>query len=264
MPFEEMTKREPSGERRLPASITLRGREGTKRPAAIVAITANLVKLAGIKPSDKFSVAFGTGDDAGKLRLQAKTSGLFPGRMMKSALLLDLGFVVRFGTSPCRKVRADARVVSPGVVELDIPDFAVPIAEDKHEDTDPRPSVPRAATSAPQTNGLVVEKTAAADASIEKLGDVSFDCSKGKERVIRNGKAISVSARQLGFVHALAKGNGNPIGLSFLCKELWDNKPPGSAMTMISAMASDLRKPLDGIGLTLNHVKGVGYQLKVR
>jgi hypothetical protein len=60
----------------------------------------------------------------------------------------------------------------------------------------------------------------------------------------------------------LARPRPAPVAVSFLVGALWDGKPPAGAIKQIEEMTGDLKKGLAGLGLALNLVKGVGYQLK--
>lgn len=254
MAFELIVRRLPAGRKGLPATISLSGRtEG--RPALNIAMTKDFVQAAafaaeGISGIINVTAMVGTGDDAGKIRLKADADGINIGRISakSGALLLNLGFVEALGPDFRKKAYTTARVVSPGLVEIDVPAFAgADDDDDANEETAP-PSA-RSPTGRKQP------------AAVSEINGVTIDSTLDNESVSFKGKSIEVTTRQAKFTFLLARPRPEPVAETFLVKQLWENSPRDAAQ-QLRVIAADLQKALSTIGLNLLPVRGVGYQLK--
>jgi hypothetical protein len=124
MAFERLEVRAASGKKGMPASMSLSCHGGSSRPAAIVALSGALVGEAGYTSKSRFNVLIGTEDDKGRLRIVAEKDGIIEARPLKGgAFFLNLGYVPLIGVEPARKRPTEASVISPGTVEVAIPDF---------------------------------------------------------------------------------------------------------------------------------------------
>ncbi len=254
MAFERLEVRVKAGPEKSPASMTLTKQGGASRPAVVVSLKPELVAMAGYTRATKFNVLLGRDEDAGKLRLVADESGVVSARELKrtNAFFVNLGYIESIGTEAHKKQQASARVIAPGTVEIDIPDFDSGDADEQtHE----------------PVHGQ--DHAAAATGGTRKLGSagvtfngVTIDLTLDAESVEFKGKSTEVTTRQAKLVRLLAKPRPAPVGEAFLVGALWDGKPPATAGDTLRQMAADLQKGLSPIGLNLVAVKGVGYQLK--
>ncbi len=251
MGFERLELRAESGRRGLPASVSL-SCHGGGRPAVIVALTAPLVREAAMMPADRLDALIGTGADAGKIRLQTSAAGLLKPRLLKAdAFLLNLGFIAAIGAEPRRKVNTTARVIGPGLIEVDVPQFPADDDEDADEAVDVAATTAATVPAAPP-------RRSARPSGGETINGVTVDLTSDAETVSFKGEMIEVTARGARLVRLLARPRPSPVAESFLVNALWEGKPPASAMTQLRELASDLAKGLAPIGLALNAVKGIG------
>jgi hypothetical protein len=251
MAFERLEVRAASGKKGMPASMSLSSHGGSSRPAAIVALSAALVGEAGYSSKSKFNIFIGMDDDQGKLRIVAEKDGILEPRLLKSgAYFLNLGYVPVIGIEACKKKPTEAKVISPGTVELIIPDFS----QDRRRLLAPPPAS-KTAENRTKANGA---------AGTEHFNGVTIDFAESEESVSFKGKSTEVSTRQAKLIRLLARPRPAPVAESFLIAGLWDGRPPANAKEQLKTMAGDLQKGLSPIGLNLCLVKGVGYQLKDR
>jgi DNA-binding winged helix-turn-helix (wHTH) protein len=234
---------------KLPAAMTLACRIGSTQASTIISMRHELVAEAAFSEQSKFDVLVGTGTDSGKLRLVDTSDGIVPIRSLKrtNAWFVDLGVIAAIGTERRKRQPTDARVISAGTVEIDIPNFS---ADDGEEQGAPAPVAPK--------------KPAAGNssASMETLNGISIDFARNNESVTFKGNTVEVTTRQAKLTRLLARPRPAPVDESFLIAKLWDNRPPTNAHAQLRTMCSDLQKGFSPIGLNLNLVKGAGYQLK--
>ncbi|MCK1583233.1 response regulator transcription factor [Bradyrhizobium sp. 168] len=240
MAFERITI--AVGKTKQPAGLSISARGNT-----VVAVSAELIKEAGFKANASFAVLLGTEDDAGKLRIMHDKDGVPCAREFKrtGAFFFKLGTVPAIGTLQRKQQRTAARLVDGGI-EVDIPPDDGPkllAAPAKSSQAPTKPAAPK--TSAGET-----------------FGNVVINAGDDEESITFKGKTVAISAREAKFLKILAKPRPNAVGLPFIIDKLWDGRAPSSAQVMVIALATDLKKSLPSIGLTVNHVKGVGYQLK--
>jgi hypothetical protein len=253
MAFDRLEVREKSGRSGMPASVSLSCLNGG-RPAVIVAITETLISGAGFAADSRFHALIGRDDDAGKIRIERADDGLLSPRLLKSnSMLLNLGYVEAIGTEAHKKQFTTARVISEGIVEIDLPAF------DSETREPPAQLLLAPPTRQPATpaSGSSTAKPLAG----ETLGGITIDMTEDEESVTFKGRSTEVTTRQAKMVRLLARPRPEPVGEAFLIKSLWDH-PPKDAKDQLRIIASDLQKGLSPIGLNLLPVRGVGYQLK--
>lgn len=241
MAFERLRVRQENGPKKGPAAISLTGRA---RPRVNLTLSGRLAQDAGLTRGGKVHLSLGTGADAGKIRIESAEDGAFTARLLNGgAVLVDGGFIEAIGTSAQKKRSTSARSISPGIVEVDIPAFG---ADEIGDDACPSPNStrPKAHQKSKTVNGVAINLT---------LDD---------ESVTFAGKTVEVTTRQARFIYLLARPRPTPVAVPFLTNALWDGKPPATALLSLKQMAADLQTALSPIGLSVNLVKGVGYQLK--
>jgi hypothetical protein len=216
----------------------------------IVSLSPALANDAGFTKG-MFSIYLGKDEDAGKLRIAADSKGAVLGYWAQrhKAMLFNLGHVPAIGKERCRKQFTDAKVVEPGIVEIDIPDFT---AAAKTEDDEDENAAPTAPVRRPQTGAA------------ETLNGVTISFTPDEESVTFKDKTAQVTAREARLTRLLARPRPAPVAETFLLKNLWDRAPPSNAAEQLRTLCADLQKGLAPIGLDLNLVKGAGYQLRDR
>jgi hypothetical protein len=242
----------------LPASMSLSSR--ISGPAVKVSLTPAFAKEGGIVAKSRFDVMIGTDDDAGKLRIIAAKGGSIASHIVEKSggLGFYLGVVPAIGMSPHKRLRTDARVIEPGCVEIDIPQFSFPKLLPTPAKKVEAPAL--AENPAPVNKPAAPMKRTAGTA--DTVNGVAIDLTQDSETVSFKGSSIEVTTRQAKMVRLLARPRPAPVATSFLIGALWDGKPTQNAQKQIEQMVADLQAPLKGIGLDLKLVKGVGYQLK--
>lgn len=251
MAFERLEVRVRPPAEKSPAAIGLSmwGARRSGKPIVIVSLHADLVEQARFDASSRFNVFIGTGDDSGKLRLSADPRGIVPARVFKTtkAFFVNLGYVEQIGSAPARKTPTDARVISPGTVEIDIPEF------DFEPEINYLPAPAKPEATAPGKSGM----------GEIFLNGISIDLTDGEETITFDGEGIAVDPLEARLVKLLARPRPAPVAETFLIANLWDGKAPKNAPDIIRQLcAGDLKKGLAKLGLVLAPVKGVGYQLK--
>lgn len=257
MTFERLKARYQNGTKKGPATISLTGRG---LPRVNLSLSGPLAKEADLTCGEKVHLSLGAGMDAGKILIERADDGVFTTRVLKgSAVLIDGGFIDAVGTVAQKKRSTTARVISAGVVEIDIPDFNAGDDDDIDEEGDEPDS---ASSSQPQKSHPSPRTAAPKGAKAETVNGITVDLTLDNESITFAGKALEVTTRQAKFIYLLARPRPAPVAVSFLINALWDGRPPGSATSAVTQMAADLQKALSPIGLNLNLVKGGGYQLK--
>jgi len=235
------------GKVKASAGITI-----TQHGKTVIALRKDVVASVGFKAKDTFSALLGTDDDHGKLRIVAAKDGVACARELKrtGAFFFNLGVVPVIGLTPHKQRPIEARVVDGGI-EIDIP-----------EDDGPKllaPPKPKASAAA--TTGGGAPKAAKGEEIF--FNGVTIDLTEGEESVTFDGDGIAISEQEARLVMLLARPRPAPVADSFLIKELWGKPAPRDAVEQLRGLATgDLKKSLASIGLDLNPVKGVGYQLK--
>lgn len=250
MAFEKLELNTQSADNPLlPASMSL-SKRGT-RPAAKLSLLPAFAVEAGYKAKARYDILIGKDDDAGKLRIVAAEKGRIVAHTVERSggLIFHLGYVPAIGTRPHKRVRTEARMVSPGCVEIDVPNFGSAVVDGQEEPTP-------VTAAAPANGGRRKEGGAKA------VNGIFIDLTEDEESVTFRGKSTEVTTRQAKFVSLLARPRPQPVAEAFLVGALWDGKPPSNAVDQLKQMAADLQKGLSPIGLDLRTVKGVGYQLK--
>jgi len=256
MAFEKLELYTAPADKTLPASMSL-SKRGT-RPAGKLSLLPEFATEAGYKAKARYDILIGKGEDAGKLRIVAADKGRIVAHTVERSggLIFHLGYVAAIGTKAHKRVRTEARIVSPGCVEIDVPDFGSAI--DEQEPPASPAKRPDESTGTTAANGGGAPKADGAKA----INGIFIDLTQDDESVTFRGKSTEVTTRQAKFVSLLARPRPQPVGESFLIGALWDGKPPANAKDQLKQMADNLQKGLSPIGLDLRTVKGVGYQLK--
>lgn len=232
------------GKTKASAGITI-----TQRGKTVVALRKDLVAAAGFKAKDSFAALLGTDDDRGKLRIVRDAGGVACARELKKtgAFFFNLGLVPAIGTVPHKQRPTDARLVEGGI-EIVIP-------EDDGPKLLPPPAKQEAPPAAPKQKG--------GRANEVFLNGITIDLTDGEESVTFDGEGVAVSAIEAKLVKILARPRPAPVGESFIVGNLWDKGAPRDAAEQLRRICTgDLKISLRRIGLNLNAVKGVGYQLK--
>jgi len=95
------------------------------------------------------------------------------------------------------------------------------------------------------------------------LKGITIDQTEGEESISFDGEGIAVSAVEARLVKILARPRPQTVSESFIIGNLWDKgKPPNASEHLRQLCIGDLKKGLAKLGLNLNYIKGVGYQLK--
>ena len=224
----------------------------TQNGKTVVALRKDIVSKVGFKAKDTFSALLGIDDDHGKLRIVADKAGVACARELKKtgAFFFNLGIVPAIGVTPHKQRPIEARVVDGGI-EIDIP-----------EDDGPKLlAPPKANGTAKADGGAPAGKGKQADEVF--LNGISIDQTDGEESVTFDGEGVAVSAQEAKLVKILARPRPQPVAEAFIIGNLWDKGAPRNAAEQLRQLcAGDLKKSLAKIGLNLNAVKGVGYQLK--
>lgn len=248
MAFERITIEKSAAKAAAGMTITQRGK-------AVIALRKDVVIKAGFKVKDTFSAMLGTEDDSGKLRIVKDKDGVACARELAKtgAFFFNLGVVPGIGVSPHKQRPIEVRLVDGGI-EIDLP------PDDGHKLL-PSPSKipPNIETEA--TVGGRARKGKHVDEIF--LNGITIDQTDGEESITFDGEGVAVSAIEARLVKILARPRPQAVADSFIIGNLWDKgRPPNAADHLRQLCSGDLKKSLAKIGLNLNAVKGVGYQLK--
>jgi len=249
--FERLEVRARGGRAGGPAAISIGGPGAASgRPSVIVTLSPTLATEAGFYGKAMYSIYLGKDEDAGKLRIATDPKGIIIGRQAprNTAMLFNLGYLPAIGRVRCRKQYTDAKVVEPGVVHIDIPDF--PDAAETGDDEEENDAAPAEPARKRQSSAT------------ETLNGVTIDLSQDDESVTFRGKLVEVTTRQARLIRLLARPRPAPVAETFLLKNLWDGRAPNNAAEQLRMLCLDLQKALAPIGLDLDWVKGAGYQLR--
>lgn len=229
----------------------------TQRGKVVVALRKDLVAKAGFKADGKFTAMLGTDDDYGKLRIVKDKAGVaFARELVKTgAFFFNLGIVPVIGTTPHKQRPIDARSIEEGI-EFDIP------PDDGPKLLAPPTKLAKAADPpvAPAGGGQSSKKK-----SVDELflNGITIDQTEGEETISFDGEGIAVSAIEAKLVKILARPRPQTVSESSIIGNLWDKgKPPNASEHLRQLCIGDLKKGLAELGLNLNYIKGVGYQLK--
>lgn len=223
----------------------------SKHGKTIVAIRSDLVAASGFKADGKFTVLLGREDDSGKLRIIKDKDGVACARELKrtGAFFFNLGMVPAIGTVQVKQQPTEARPIKDGF-EIDIPTMGPKLLPAPTKAAAPDADDAAEADNDGQPKG-------------ERIGDVWICDTEDEESITFNGKSIAVAAREAEFLVVLARTRPNVVAPSYIIGKLWAaGKAPGTAGLQIGQLATDLKKSLPSIGLTVNLVKGAGYQLR--
>ncbi len=226
----------------------------TQRGKAVIALRKDVVAQVSFKAKDKFSAMLGTDDDHGKLRIVKDKDGVACARelLKTGAFFFNLGMVPAIGVTPHKQRPIDARVVDGGI-EIDLP-------PDDGPKLLPAPAKMPANSEAAATGGGA-RKGKSPDEVF--LNGITIDLTDENESITFDGDSVAVSPLEAKLVKILARPRPAAVGEAFLVGNLWDKPAPRNATEQLRQLcAGDLKKSLASIGLNLNAVKGVGYQLK--
>jgi hypothetical protein len=226
----------------------------TQNGKVVVALRKDVVAQVGFKAKDTFSALLGTDDDAGKLRILKAKDGVACARELArtGAFFFRLGMVPAIGVTPHKQRPIEARVVDGGI-EIDLP-------PDDGPKLLPAPAKMPANSEAAATGGGA-RKGKSADEVF--LNGITIDLTDGEETITFDGEGVAVSDVEARLVKILARPRPQPVAESFIIGNLWDKgRPPNATEHLRQLCTGDLKKSLAKIGLDLNAVKGVGYQLK--
>lgn len=255
MAFDKLEVQSVKHYTRSPAAITLSRHTKSSKPATVtISLRSDYVAEAGFSPKSTFDALIGTGEDAGKLRLVEAKDGKLCACFMKrtNAFFVRLGVIKAIGIDPCPRTPADARVITKGTIEIDIPELS-PVADD--EDADDAAGEQKAAAP-------VAAKPPSSHEVF--LNGISVDLTDGEESVTFDGEGIVVSSIEAKLVTLLARPRPAPVAEAFIVANLWSKggAPKNANEQLRQLCAGDLKAGLAKLGLNLAPVKGVGYQLK--
>ncbi|MCP1832800.1 hypothetical protein [Bradyrhizobium sp. USDA 4545] len=242
MAFERITI--VQGKAKASAGVTI-----TQTGKTVIAVRKDLVAQAGFKAGASYNVLLGTDDDHGKVRIMLDKAGVPCARELKrtGAFFFNLGPVPAIGTTPTHQRPTEARLVEGGI-EVDIP-------PDNGPKLLPAPKKTAAAEQAPAAKK-------ASDNEIF-LNGITIDQSDGEESITFDGETVAVSPIEAKLVKVLARPRPQVVAEAFIIGALWDKgRPPSAADQLRRLCTGGLKTSLAKIGLNLNVVKGVGYQLK--
>lgn len=274
----EVLKLEMARLSEVKAKFTIGGGKRSIRLKTTLTISGELAGEAGLGDKSRVNVLIGRGDSAGKLRfVKANDDGQVLCRQLQrsTSLMLRLGHVAEFANRRVKALPAEARVVETGTVEIDVPDFAaapeVEVTDDEAEsdaedeeeaaDVDAEDSAP-AEEPAVQSPPRVPAKNAATSSERTLLNGIAVVVTRNAESVEFKGKVIEVTDVQAHMVSLLAAPRPQAVAESFLAQKMFPSKAADLGIQNVRSVAQHLRGPLRRIGLDLNPVKGVGFQLK--
>ncbi|ODM71711.1 hypothetical protein [Bradyrhizobium elkanii] len=245
MAFERITI--VQGKAKASAGVTI-----TQTGKTVIAVRKDLVAEAGFKAGASYNVLLGTDEDHGKIRIMLDKAGVPCARELKrtGAFFFNLGPVPAIGTTPTHQRPTEARLIDGGI-EVDIP-----------EDTGPKLlPAPKAAGAEPAADS---KRSPKKDSDNEVfLNGITIDQTNGDESVTFDGEGVAVSTIEAKLVKILARPRPQVVAEAFIIGALWEKgRPPSAADQLRRLCTGDLKIALAKIGLNLNVVKGVGYQLK--
>lgn len=246
MAFERITI--VQGKAKATAGVTI-----TQTGKTVIAVRKDLVAQAGFKAGASYNVLLGTDDDHGRIRIMLDKTGVPCARELKrtGAFFFNLGPVPAIGTTPTHQRPTEARLIEGGI-EVDIP-----------EDNGPKllPAPKKAAGAADAPVGRSEPKKASDNEVL--LNGITVDQTDGEESITFDGQTVMVSTIEAKLVKILARPRPQTVSESFIIGNLWDKgRPPSAAAQLRRLCTGDLKTSLAKIGLSLNDIKGIGYQLK--
>ena len=274
MPFEEVVERISAKPQQPPCTMRLKKRSAAGRPSCLVTMRQTLMEKlsAAWQKGGQVGVAFGTGEDAGKMRIVLKRSGAFTLRILKHSGQLDLGYVQAFGEEP--KVAAEAKYEVTGgqALILTIPNWTeveTDTGQAGEEDEDP-PEEP--AATAPKrmpidVPAMTLKGGAAPKPAEEHLREpvakngirVAFGIPPAKPIIYGPKGEHELSPRQADILAVLVNGAGGVMPTSEITSRA--KLAPGAGASIISDAFIALERPLKEIGLTLKYVNKLGYSI---
>jgi two-component system copper resistance phosphate regulon response regulator CusR len=100
----------------------------------------------------------------------------------------------------------------------------------------------------------------------QKLSLADLELDRLHRRAIRQGKRITLTAREFTVLECLLRHAGQPLTRASIFKQVWNREPGTTPTNIVDVYVNYLRAKVDrGFGLKLIHtVYGVGYVMEVR
>ena len=94
------------------------------------------------------------------------------------------------------------------------------------------------------------------------LGDLELDLVR--RRATRQGKLISLTARELAVLECLLRHAGQPVSRARIFHEVWNREPNATTTNLVDVYINYLRRKVDenATRKLIHTVRGVGYMLK--
>jgi len=191
------------------------------------------------------------------IKVWPAADGTFKARQLKSALVLDLGFIPAFADRNHKKLPASDIALGEGFVIIALPECKASGGANAAAKEKEKQVVPATAVLDPPSS---LKSDFPAPLTFDYAG-LRIDFSEGQETVSRGEWNQRTSARGARLVEALARAGGSCVGDDFLMKKLWDVKPAGGIASLEMVIA-DL-KGLKKLGLEIRTERGVGRRLVV-
>lgn len=207
------------------------------------------------------------------IKIWPAADGTFKARHLKSALVLDLGFIEEFSGRNHKKLPPSDVALGDGFVVIALPAVERVEAGEESPSANPAADVPatgegKAALVAPKTPPAAAEDAAPRGAIAP--GDIVVEHNGVRICLARDRgwvglvgfthKPVDVSPRGAKLVAMLARVMPACIGDPHLVKHLWSGTPPGGASVALDMVIADL-KSLAALGLEVRTQRGVGRQL---
>lgn len=97
----------------------------------------------------------------------------------------------------------------------------------------------------------------------ESVNRVTIVFDKGHEAITYDGKSMELNARQAQVLYVLARAMPNPVDRKHIASKLWATPPQFWEQT-VSNVVRECGRAVDGVGLEVKSVPGVGVLLRPR
>lgn len=260
----------PVEKKNLPVAISLRSRKAGVICFLSVSVDA-LGKIGGTEKPDKraYDVLIGSGDDAGKMRVQAAKTGHASYRRMRNYLIFNLGIVPSLPSRQIDKQRLDAKAIDAATLEIVLPNWdALPLQDDEDEDerADGRADVPppsrRAIVAPPHGAARPAKPASGAQTEIVRNG-ITLDVTLDEETITFGKKTMDISTRQAAVAAALLRAMPSNVGREWLCRNVLTDIPAHARDVSLDMIFRDLAKACSAVGLELKVTPKVGVMLVI-
>lgn len=235
-----------------------------------VAFAGDLLAALGWKPGTGLVLFLGADEHSGRLRIAAAPKGAPGGtpagvaltKGPKGSARLSYGRIAGvFDGLPAGKARLPYTIADGGV------EFALPAASDwtargtGKKRVAGEAAAPSTPVDHPPRSGAPAPGSDRKPAVLfHTIRGVTVDVTPGEESLGWRGKTMDVTTQQAAIAMAILRAAPAPVGEKFVCAKVWPASDAHAAEKMKVALG-DLGKALEGLGLGLKVVKGVGLQI---